>query len=289
MKKFYLANWPVAAFALVVFLGGFNSIGVHYTNLELPPYWGATLRLVPTALIMFLLVVLLKLPMPRGRPLLGAILFGMLNYGGFFAFIYFGLEKVQPGMSMVLLALVPLFTLIFSILHRLESFRMRALLGALISAAGVGVVFLGQMQTRVPLIYMLAIVLGAVCMAEGGVVAKLFPRSHPITTNAIAATAGAVVVFSLSVVEHEHRVLPLQAQTWAALTYLVFLGTSAIFLLYLYLLKRWPASRISYQFVLFPFITLSASAWITHEFIKSDPLDRRSGGIDRRPDRSNYL
>src|SRR5512136_326636 len=108
MRKFLQDHWPHAAFLLIVLLGGFNAIGVRYTVLELPPFWGATLRFVPAAVILLLLVFFMKLPLPRGRALLGAILFGALNFGGSYALIYYGLRNVQPGMGQVILALVPL-------------------------------------------------------------------------------------------------------------------------------------------------------------------------------------
>jgi drug/metabolite transporter (DMT)-like permease len=74
-----------------------------------------------------------------------------------------------------------------------------------------------------------------------------------------------VVVFLISVISGENLGLPTLPTTWLALAYLVLFGTCAIFLMFLYLLKKWPASRISYQFVFFPFVALAASAWLTHE------------------------
>src|SRR5512136_436218 len=121
MKKFLIDHWPIVTYILVILFGGFNAIGVRFTVLELPPFWGATLRFAPAAILLFLLVLFLKLPLPRGRALIGAILFGVLNFGGSYAFIYYGLRKVQPGMGQVILALVPLFTLIFAVSHRQET------------------------------------------------------------------------------------------------------------------------------------------------------------------------
>jgi drug/metabolite transporter (DMT)-like permease len=207
----------------------------------------------------------MKLPLPRGRALLGAILFGALNFGGSYAFMYYGLEKVQPGMSMVILALVPLFTLIFAIAHRQETFRWRAMLGALVAVGGIALVFRQQLRTAVPFLSLLAVILGAVCIAEAGVIAKDFPRSHPITTNAIGMSVGAIILFLMSILWHENLVMPVRTATWIALIYLILFGTCAVFILILYILKRWPASTISYQFVLMPFVTLTASAWLTHE------------------------
>jgi drug/metabolite transporter (DMT)-like permease len=270
MKTSEIDHLPLVAFVFSTLFVGFNAIGVRYTVLELSPFWGATLRFAPAALILFSLVLLLKLPIPRGRGLLGSLVYGILNFGGSYAFIYYGLGKVQPGMAQVILALVPLFTLIFTILHHQETFRWRALLGTLLAAAGIALVFGEQLKAKVPVLSLLALVFGAICMSESSVIAKGFPNNHPITTNAIGMSMGAIILFVISLLWHEPQVLPVKSTTWIALIYLILVGSCIVFILFLFILKKWSASKLSYQFVLLPFVTLSASAWLSGE--KLNPI-----------------
>ena len=86
MKTSEINNLPLMAFFFSVLLVGLNAIGVRYTVLELSPFWGATLRFAPASLLLFLLVFLLKLPLPKGRGLLGSMIYGALNFGGSYAF-----------------------------------------------------------------------------------------------------------------------------------------------------------------------------------------------------------
>jgi hypothetical protein len=44
----------------------------------------------------------------------------------------------------------------------------------------------------------LALIAGAVCLPEGAVVVKLFPKSNPAVTNAVAFSAGALLLIDLS-------------------------------------------------------------------------------------------
>lgn len=124
-----------------------------------------------------------------------AVLFGTLNFGASFPFIYFSLIKVQHGMSAVILATGPIFTLLFTLLHHQESFSWRALLGSLLVVSGVALVFCEELAIDVPFIYLGAMVLGAGCFAEANVIAKGFPKNHPITTNAIGMATGAIILF----------------------------------------------------------------------------------------------
>lgn len=267
MKAQLINRLPLLAYILMVLLTGLNPIAVRFTVLELPPFWGATLRFVPAALVMFILAAFLRLPMPKGRELLGAVIYGGLQFGASFAFLYWGLEKVQPGMASVILALGPLFTLLFAILHRLETFRWRALFGALISVVGVGLVFREQLSAKVPIFSMLAIVVGSMCLNESFVIIKKFPRANPITTSAIGMGTGAVILMVMTLIWREKLLLPIKTATWGALIYSILLGSCVVFILLLYILKRMAASTISYQFVLMPFVTLTVSTLLTHEIL----------------------
>ncbi len=265
MKKYVREHWPLGVFFIIVLLGGFNGIGIHFTVQELAPFWGATLRFAPAAVLMLLLMVLKKLPLPRGKAWLGAVLFGFFNFGGSYALIYYGLQTVQPGMGQVIMALVPLFTLLFAVAHRQEKFHWRGLLGSLLAVVGIAFVFQEQLRLDIPLLSILAIILGAIFIAEGNIVIKYFPHNDPVTTNAVGLSVGALFLFFLALIKREPLVLPVQTSTWAALLYLVTFGTSLLFLLVLNLLKVWSASATAYIFVVLPFVSLAGSAWLANE------------------------
>jgi len=253
------------AFALTVLFAGNNAIAVRYSNAELPPFFGAAIRLAIASVILLILMLILRLPLPRGRGLLGAVLFGVVGSGLNFALLYWALEQIQPGLSMVLLALVPLLTFAFAYLHRLEVFRWKALFGAILAVFGIGVIVWEQLNANVPLLPMLAVVGAAACFAESNIIIKSFPQSHPITTNAIALGTGSALLFGLSALLREAPSIPTLPATWAALGYLIIFGSVATFVLSVYVTKNWTASASSYQFVLFPIVTITVSAMLTHE------------------------
>jgi drug/metabolite transporter (DMT)-like permease len=73
------------------------------------------------------------------------------------------------------------------------------------------------------------------------------------------------VLLAASLVADEPIVLPHRPETWAAMAYLVVVGSVVVFLLYLVVLRYWAASRASYRFVIIPFVTLVLSAWLDDE------------------------
>ena len=257
----------LAAFSVVVLLGGLNAVAVRFSNQELPPFWGAALRFAFASVLLLLIVYFQRLPIPAGQALLGAILYGILGIGVAYALIYWGLLKVQAGMAQIILALVPLMTLFFAFAHRQENLRWKSIVGALLAVVGIAIVFRTQLAASSDLLALAAIILTAACFAESGVIVKGFPQSHPITTNAVAMAVGALVLFIFSILWGEPLILPTLPATWAALLYLTLVGSCLVFALYLFVLKRWTASATSYQFVLFPFITIIAGAWLAHETV----------------------
>src|SRR5206468_12717499 len=112
------------------------------------------------AVLVFGIIRLRHIPVPRGRALLGSLLFGALGMGLSTALIYRGLVEVPAGVSQVILGLVPVETMILAAMVGLERLRVVGLAGAAIAVAGVAVVFEGQLSASVALGGLLSI-LGA--------------------------------------------------------------------------------------------------------------------------------
>lgn len=227
--------------------------------------WGASLRFALAAGLFLAVMVVLRLAFPRGRALLGSLLYGLFNIGAAFGLIYCGLIRVHAGLGQILLAFVPLATLLLAVLWRQEHLTVAAVIGTLLALAGVAVISRSPLQQNVPLLSVLAVLGGAICLAQALVLVRRFPRVHPVTMNAVGMTAGAAVLLAASLVADEPIVLPHRAETWVAMTYLVVIGSVVVFLLYLIVLRYWAASRASYGFVIIPFVTLVLSAWFDNE------------------------
>lgn len=261
----------LAAFATLLAIGGLSTIAIRAGSGELPPFWGAFLRFGTAALLLFAVAGAAHLPLPRGRALAGASLFGVLGFAASYALFYWGIVEVQAGLAQVLMSLIPLFTLLFAVAHRVETLTARALAGTVLATAGIAVVSAEQLSLAVPLVSVLSIVAAAAGAAEAGVLVKAFPRAHLVTFNAVAMGVGAALLLVVSVVANEPMVIPERGQTWLSLAYLVPVGSIGIFLLYVFVLQRWTASATSYMFVLFPFVTVGVGVLFGGERL-SGPL-----------------
>jgi drug/metabolite transporter (DMT)-like permease len=259
----------LAAFVAESILAGGNAVGVRFSNRELAPLWGAGLRFSAAAVILLVAMAVMRLPFPRGKALAGALLYGLLNFAGAFSLAYYGLLHVHAGFGQILLALVPLATLLLAMLQGQERLRLAAIVGTVLALAGVALMSRAPLQGSVPLLSLLALVGGALCFAEAAVLVRRFPPVHPVTMNAVGMATGAAVLLAGSFLLGEPHVLPQRPATWVALGYLVAVGSVVVFVLYLFVLKYWAASRAAYTFVLIPVVTVLLSAWLDDEPIRA--------------------
>lgn len=255
----------LAAFVANSVLAGGNAVAIRFSNRELEPLWGAGLRFTLAAALLLAVMAAMRLRWPRGRALAGALLFGALNFAGAFGLAYYALVELRAGFGQILLALVPLATLLLAVVQRQERFRLAALVGALVALVGVGVMSRAPLRETVPLRSVLAAIGGALCFAQAAVLVRRFPPVHPVTMNAVGMTAGAALLLAASAVAGETVELPQRSATWIALAYVVAVGSVLVFILYLLVLQRWAASRAAYVFVLIPFVTVALSAWLDDE------------------------
>ena len=255
----------LAAYAVMVVIAGSNFVAVRFSNQELQPFWGATLRFLVACALFFGVMRWRGAALPRGRALAGVAIYGALGFGASYALLYWALRSVPAGLASVLVALVPLLTFFLAIAHGLERFRLRGLVGALIAVAGIAVVFAERLGGTVELAALLACIAGAVCIAESGVVAKLFPRVDPAATNAVGMVAGLAILAPLSVVAAETWTLPQRVDTILAVLYLMTIGSVGLFALFLYVLRRWTATATSYLLVVSPLVTVAVASVLEGE------------------------
>jgi drug/metabolite transporter (DMT)-like permease len=255
----------LVAFLVGSVLSSGNPIAVKFSNVELDPLWGATLRFTLAAALMLVVMRALGLRFPRGRALLGAVLYGVFNFGLAFACLFYALVELGAGFLQILLAVIPLITLLLVVVQRLERLRVSAVAGAIIAFVGVLLMSQIAMDASISIGTILVAMAAAFCLAEGAVLVRVFPPEHPVSLNAVGMTVGAAVLFVGSLLAGNQMVLPRLGETWLAMAYMVVIGSGIVFILWVFVLKRWDASRAAYNFVLLPPITLVFSNLITGE------------------------
>jgi drug/metabolite transporter (DMT)-like permease len=120
----------LAAFVVFVVLAGANAIGVRFALREMGPFWSASVRFAVAGFLLGGYTIASRRPVPRYDRLIGTVLFGMFGFGFAYAFLYQALKDAPAGTTMLMLAIVPLLTVLLAAAQGIERPRMLGLAGA---------------------------------------------------------------------------------------------------------------------------------------------------------------
>lgn len=257
----------LVAFAIVVLLGGTNVVLVVVTTRELAPFWSAGVRFAAASVVAFAAARALRLGLPRGRDLGLSLLYGVFSFALGFGLFYWGTQRVPAGVASVIMGAVPLLTLLLALLQRIERFRLRGLVGAFLAIAGIGVISSSRAGGgSFPILSLLAVVGAAASAGQSAILARRIRLVHPLVLNAIGMGVGAALLLALSALSGEARELPASGGVWAALVLMV-LWSPPLFVLFVFVVQRWSASAASYQFVLFPLVSIVLAGLLLGEAV----------------------
>ena len=209
-----LTSRPILlAFVVFVLLAGSNAAAVKAVLGEMPPFWSAGIRFVIAGALLLALMVIQGRPAPRGQQLLGTVLFGVIAFALPYFFLYQAIGDAGSGTTMTVLAIVPLLTVLLSVVHGIERPRLLGIVGALIAAAGIVIVAANQLSLNVPMLAIAFLLVAAVCQAESVVIVKRVPPGNPVAANALGMLLGGSLLIAVSLFFGEELVLPTQSDT----------------------------------------------------------------------------
>jgi drug/metabolite transporter (DMT)-like permease len=260
------------AFAIFVLTAGSVAVAVRYSNRELDPLAAAGIRFAVAGAILGIVVAASRMSWPRGRALVGAAIYGTLTFAVAPGCAYLGLEHVHAGLGQTILALIPLLTLLLAAAQGQEHLTAPAICGVLLALGGVAFMSDAPLSNGVPVAAIGAFLLGAIAIAEASVLVRRFPPVSPIAMNATAMLVGSTVLLVAAIVHGETIALPQATRTWLATAFLIVPGGILPYVVLIYVLNRWTASRTSYAFVLLPIVTLIESALLDSEPLRWQTL-----------------
>jgi len=244
------------AFVSCALIWGSTFLAIRFGNETTPPVWAATIRLALASTLLFGISAAFRMPLPRGKALRGAALWGLFNLGINFSLLYLGETTVPSGISAVLFATVPLTTALLAARLHVEPLVTRKLVAAIVAIGGVAVIFAGELAISVPFVGLLMVFGGASVSALASVLLKQAPKQQVIPLNAIGTAVGAVVCLAVSLTLGESHAIPVTAAAWLPILYLTIAGSLGAFVLFTWLVTHWSVSNASLVGVAVPIIAV---------------------------------
>lgn len=208
-------------------------------------------RIVAGALVLTALVAVLRMPFPRGRSFWchAALLALFGNALPFFA-ISWGQQRVDSGPAGVLMAVMPLVTLVLAHLFTDgDRLSTRKVLGFLLGFSGIAVLVgpdaLRQLGGSGQLLRQLAILSGAVCYAIGTIITRRMPKAPIVVSgSAVLLLASSMILPAALLFERPWRAAP-EAASVLAVIWLGIVPTALATLIYFRVVQGAGASFLS--------------------------------------------
>lgn len=252
-----LAEWAMVVTLSLVWGGAFFFGGVAVK--ELPPLTIVFARVFFGALTLWLVVAIIRVPIPRDWSLVTVFLgMSLLNNVIPFSLIFWGQTHIASGLAAILNATTPLFTVLVA--HGLtadEKVTPGRGFGVVIGFAGVAVMIGGAAVDTfgVGVWAQLAILGAAISYAFAGVYGRRFKRLgvDPVMTATGQVTASTIVLLPVILIIDHPWLLPLPSlPVLGSLVGLGVLSTAFAYILFFRILSAAGATNLSIVTFLIP-------------------------------------
>lgn len=215
----------------------------------LPPLTFAAIRFVIACAIIFSIIFIRRIQLPRARAdwILLAIT-GILSFGLNYGLVFWGEQYISSGLAALLQATLPAFGLVFAHFHlpgeRLSWARIG---GVVLGVCGVGVVFSNQLAVAgtMALAGCVALILSAMFAAYSNVLVKAYGKKlDPAVLAAGQMFFGLLLLLAVGIpLEGNPLRFRWTPMAWIAMLYLAVVGSVIAFLLYYWLLRNMDVTK----------------------------------------------
>lgn len=260
-----------AAFLGVILIWSTTPLAIQWSSEGAGFLFGVAARMWLGALICVLLMALLRLPLPRHRAALHTYLAAGLGIFGAMSCVYWSAQFIPSGLISVLYGLTPMVTGVLASLWLGErAFSPARLLGMLAGLGGLLVIFGRDTGQQLAVAGMLGVLASVVLHSLSSVWVKRIGADVP----AFAVTGGGLLVaaplFLVSWLLFDGRGPGLLTPRAAyAILYLGLMGSVVGFVLFYYVLKRMPASRIALITLVTPVLALALGHVLNGEALET--------------------
>ena len=255
-------NLAVVAAIVTVLLWSSSFVVIRFVGETLSPGAMAFTRLAAGALVLVVIALRYRRPIPRGRALGLVIGYGLLWFAAYTVLLNWAEQHLDAGTAALLVNFAPILVAVFAGLFMGEGFPKPLVIGILIAFAGVLLIALGGSGGSHN--DELGIILGlitAVLYAAGVLMQKVALR----TVDAVTATWVGCLAGLLATVPFAPQAIDELADASAgAITGVIFLGvgpTAIAFLTWAYALTRTDAGKMAATTLAVPAIAIGLS-WL---------------------------
>jgi len=250
----------VVAYLACALIWGTTWFAIRVSIAAYPTFVALALRFAIASLILLPIAARAR-PWPRGRVWGWLVLAGVLDAAAYLL-VYLGEERVPGAVGAVMFGTQPLILAILLTAVRIERLTRRHLVGAVISIAGVIVLFLDRLDVSADQAIGVGLVLGSVLVTTvyQMIMKQKAASENGLVTTTIFLAVTAVVLGSVAIVAGDAIPWPPPLRPTLALIYLAVVGSVVAFLVFFWLLGRAGLLVSSTLVFVFPLVAIVIDA-----------------------------
>src|SRR3569832_1116457 len=102
---------PYLAFCATCLIWGSTFLFIGLSEETTPPMWALCFRLFFAGLFLCAIMLVRRMPIPKGAALKTVFVFGILEFAGNLGLLYWGETKIPSGLAAVIYATSPILTM----------------------------------------------------------------------------------------------------------------------------------------------------------------------------------
>lgn len=262
---------PIIVWLILAMIWGSTWLFIKLGLEDLPPFTFAGIRFVIAAIILLIVILIRRRPLPRaGRDWALIAGTGLLAFAINYGLLFWGEQRTSSGLAAILQTIIPVFGLILAHLHLPEErITWPKLIGVVLGIAGVALIFSNQMETGGKAAFQgsVAIVVGAFGAAYSNVLVK--SRGGHLDYAVLAAGQMICGLVPLLIVGTVFEGNPLKLR-WTPLAlvslfYLAIMGSAVAFLLYYWLVRHMEVTKTMLIALITPLLAVSLGMFVRGE------------------------
>jgi len=223
-----------------------------------PPVTSAGLRFIIAAAIIFSILLIRRIPLPRTKRFVWlSVYLGLFQMGFPYALVYWAEQHIASGLTSILFSTMPFTVAILARIILGDPLTLRKLAGIFIGTFGTAVIFWDGLSLGGPQsVWGISAALGSAFFASlSSVIVKRYAESyHPMASIFLPMLIGGVLLTAGGLVIEANRQVRWDGATVGSILYLAVLGSVVAFALYYWIIKHIDVTVLSYQTFVIPIL-----------------------------------
>ncbi|MBS1509768.1 MAG: EamA family transporter [Bacteroidetes bacterium] len=214
-----------------------------------------------------------KHPWPKGRQWITIVVLSFLNFMLSNGLSTWGVEYISSGLGAIIGAIFPLWIVLIGLFGG-ERMPLRAILGLIMGFGGICIIFYDHLKDFLVPDFRLGIAVSVIATMSWAL-GSLYTKKHAANFNPYFSLGLQMMISSLALLTVSYGIgntKPISSmpwQGWAAIGYLVVIGSVLTFIAYIYSLQRLPTSLASLYAYINPIVAVLLGALLFDEKLSS--------------------